>query len=104
MPSGRFLAQLPHLEELIIGGEWNSDTKVCLAESVRSLSNLKRLDLRLRYHVRGESTDSARNPVNDALMTALTERCVEGRKVQGTRGGSVGMVKHCVPLALDDRR
>ena len=84
MPCRRFPAELPHLEELIIDGNWYSDTQFCLAETVRSLSNLKRLDLRFRYHA-GRSMDQAHNPVNDALMTALTERCV----ARDGRGGKL---------------
>ena len=85
MPSRNalFPVEFPHLEEVIIDGVWYSDSKLCLAETVQSLSNLKCLDLRFQHHVSG-STDHERNPVNDALMTALTERCVAGYVDRGS--------------------
>lgn len=80
-----FPKELPHLEELIIDSDWHSGTDFSIPEIVHSLSNLKCLDLRFRFRI--FTTGPTGHPVNDALMTVLTEKCVPG----GGRRGEVIM-------------
>lgn len=72
-----FPKNLSHLEELIIDGEWQNGIDFSITEIVQSLSNLKCLDLRFRFNEDSSArTEAISHPVNGALMTALTERCV----------------------------